>query len=166
MNIYNVIDVLFILVCSGFVWKLRNDTLKFILLTIIVSTVSVTLYNHYIDSFFQMLFRTNVYLLTIAIAFKSGIKPLRIVLVTAIAYTAVSIVTFFMIYLYTKDILNGLLTVDFMTDLAFSYTVLTVIMLIFQITVGVLRGGSSNHYNDDPKRDRRGVTISNSNGLR
>ena len=74
--------------------------------------------------------------------------------------------TFFMIYLYTKDILNGLLTIGFMTDLAFSYSVLTVIMIIFQITVGVLRGGSSNHYHDDPKRDRRGVTLFSSDRLR
>lgn len=165
MDKYMLIDSILITVCAFCYYIKRNDTLLFVLFSMIFSTIFINLYNYYIGSYLQLMFRANLYLLIIAIFIKFDRRPVKLVLSSTIAYTVLSITVFIMIYLFSKDILNGFLTIDFMTKLAFSYSVLTVIMLAFQITVGVLRGGSNNCHYDDSKRDCGNTALSDSNGL-
>jgi hypothetical protein len=168
MDIYSILDAIFVSAIIALFCLRRNHTIDFILVEFTVSFLAINYYPF--ESYYQYLLQANIQLLIIGLFLYANKRPRKLVLTLSLIHIITCFSLFITYVIYDKGLLNGKLIEPDIFLMMFSYSVLTVIINTLILATGFVSGdrrrGSDNNYHDRDQRSSRSSPIFNHNWIR
>jgi hypothetical protein len=168
MDIYLILDAIFVFAIIALLYLKRNHTTDFITIEFTISFLAINYYPF--ESYYQYLLQANIQLLIIGLFLYKSKRPRKLVFTLSLIHIITCFSLFIAYVIYDKGLLNGKLTEPDIFLMMFSYSVLTVIINTLILATGFISGdrrrGSDNNYHDRNKRSSRNSPLFNHNWIR